>query len=55
MPLDTQSVYMDLSVLFGTVRIYAALNRKPSPTDFDYTNALTGQQEYLSMVNNSLV
>lgn len=52
MPLDTTSVHIDLSLLFGSAQMFAAVNRQPSLTDFDFTNSLSGDQDYLSIVRD---
>eukprot|EP00598_Pedospumella_elongata_P002386 CAMPEP_0184975878 /NCGR_PEP_ID=MMETSP1098-20130426/6959_1 /TAXON_ID=89044 /ORGANISM="Spumella elongata, Strain CCAP 955/1" /LENGTH=2755 /DNA_ID=CAMNT_0027498653 /DNA_START=79 /DNA_END=8346 /DNA_ORIENTATION=+ len=51
MPLDTTSVHIDLSLLFGSAQMFAAVNRQPSLTDFDFTNSLSGDQDYLSIIS----
>jgi hypothetical protein len=53
MPVDVQTAIVDLSVIFGSVRMFAAVNRKPGPSDFDFSNALTGQQDHLTIVSPS--
>jgi len=52
MPLDPTSVHIDLSLLFGSAQMFAAVDRQPSLTDFDFTNSLSGDQDYLSFVRN---
>lgn len=51
MPLDTNSVYVDLSILYGSVQIFAAVNREPSVSSFDFTNSYTGKADYLPIVS----
>lgn len=53
MPADVQTAIVDLSVIFGSVRMFAAMNRKPAPSDFDFSNALTGQQDHLTIVSRN--
>lgn len=54
MPPNIQVAHVDLSVLSGSVRIYAAKNRKPSPANFDYTSAFTGDMDFLSVVRRNI-
>jgi hypothetical protein len=51
MPLDIHSVNIDLTVLFGSVHIFCARNRAPSPSDFDFTNLDAGHSDFLSIVS----
>lgn len=55
MPVGVQVAHVDLSILSGSVRIYAAKNRKPSPASFDYTSAFTGELDFLSIVRHSFI
>ena len=51
MPVDIQTVNVDLSIMFGAVQVFCAVNRQPKPTDFDYTNAFSGYPDYLPIVS----
>lgn len=51
MPPDAHTAHVDLSMLFGNVRVYGAMNRKPTPSSFDYSNAFSGQQDFLLIVS----
>jgi len=51
MPADMNTVSIDLSVMFGSVQMFAAVNRQPSTADFDYTNSFSGSPDFLSIVS----
>lgn len=56
MPVDTHMVFLDFAVQFGTIAVFAAKNREPTPADFDFANVNANsadpqQVDYLSIVS----
>jgi hypothetical protein len=54
MPSGTDVVDINLSVYFGNVEIYAATNREPKASDFDYSSILLGDQDFLRITSPSI-
>lgn len=49
--LASSSTYdLALSTYFGSVEIYAAKNREPKPNDYDISNVVSGEQDFLRLV-----
>lgn len=55
MPADAQVVDINLSIYFGSVRIFVAKDREPKTTDFDYSSGASGEQDFLRIVSYCLL
>ena len=50
MPLDVQSLQVDISILFGSANMFCAVNRQPSASDYDFSNAIAGRHSDLLLI-----
>jgi hypothetical protein len=52
MPNNVAEIDLDLSIYYGSVDIYVAKNKEPSPNSYEISNTVSGEKDYLQLVGN---
>jgi hypothetical protein len=51
MPNNMAEIDLDLSIYYGSVDIYVAKNKEPTPNSYEISNTVSGEKDYLRLVS----